>query len=715
MNASGSMKFRFGAAVAAVVCAAHSGNAQVDCLPTFQGGFYQPTGATPGPSMVSADFNRDGSADLAMVNTGAGTATVVFLYGTGSNISGTYAQTLTLDPNFASPEAIVAADFNHDGLSDLAIADQGALPHRIFLFRNTGAESFAPAGAVPVSYNPYTLACGDFDRDGNLDLVAPCLGSSVVAILRGNGDGSFQPPLNIPQTLPLAVAVADFNGDGWPDLALTNVVDFDVHVMLNDHAGGFASEIRSYVGSGANVLAAGDFNHDAKVDLAATNFNGSGSITVLLGNGNGSLSGYQNYPVGPRVSSIALADLNTDGYLDIATAHVGGSAAVVLTGHSDGTFSNPANFGTMPGSRGVALGDATGDRRPDLLIGCDNGYQVAINASTCYEHDCNHNAILDLEDILSGASRDCSEDGIPDECQHLNSPSFNGSGSMEFDGYGDYIEVPYSASTNSPTFTAELWVKFQGALGYGAFYSPLTSRSAYVLDPNIGSSLQGYLFYLGADDHWQFWTGAGGWASWTNLTGPVAQPGEWTHLAGSYDATTGVSKFYVNGSKVAEIAGYNYTPNGGTSLRIAAGTTDTSPNYLFPGQVDDVRIWNLERSETQIAQALNERMRGDEAGLVALYRLEDLASTAADAASAAGLQDGMIYGFPPRVPAVNCAPCPGDVNDDRQVNLTDLATLLAHFGVASGATLTTGDIDADGDVDLTDLAVLLANFGVTCE
>jgi len=180
--------------------------------------------------------------------------------------------------------------------------------------------------------------------------------------------------------------------------------------------------------------------------------------------------------------------------------------------------------------------DCNSNGTPDLceLAGhdCDgDGTLDACDSSGC---DRNHNGIPDDADIASRSSLDCNSDAIPDECQHLNTPGvFDGSASLRFNGAGQYVETPYSAANNPASFTVELWVKYTGALGSGNYYSPFASRFG-------GAELRGYLFYLTPADRWEFWTGGGGNEFWTILTGPTVQPGQWTHLAGTYDATTGV-------------------------------------------------------------------------------------------------------------------------------------------------------------------------------
>lgn len=142
------------------------------------------------------------------------------------------------------------------------------------------------------------------------------------------------------------------------------------------------------------------------------------------------------------------------------------------------------------------------------------------------------------------------------------------------------IEVPASLGLNTTVFSVECWALPRG--GNGAFRSPVTSR-------NAGTGVaEGYLFYAGTDDRWQFWLGTG--TAWTVLTGPNAALHEWAHLVGTYDGAT--ARFYVNGALVAT-TNTAFTPNYSYGLRIGAGSTEGSVGaQFFPGLVDEVAVYD---------------------------------------------------------------------------------------------------------------------------
>ena len=190
----------------------------------------------------------------------------------------------------------------------------------------------------------------------------------------------------------------DFNGDNKPDLAIGNVLNRNVSVLLNKGDGTFNDAVNYGVDFNPETVAAADLNNDGKVDLAVGNFLGgatsSGNISVLLGNGNGTFQTAVNYNASSPISLKAV-DLNGDGKLDLAAASWTADSASVLLGNGDGTFQAVTTYsaGTQP--RGISVADFNGDAKPDLavtnfssnnvsiLLGNGNGtFQAPLNFST---------------------------------------------------------------------------------------------------------------------------------------------------------------------------------------------------------------------------------------------------------------------------------------------------------------------------------------------
>jgi len=152
----------------------------------------------------------------------------------------------------------------------------------------------------------------------------------------------------------------------------------------------------------------------------------------------------------------------------------------------------------------------------------------------------------------------------------VNEPSLG----MSFNGSNGKIDVPYAPELNNGVFTAELWVRSSDG---GSYRSPLTSR--------WNAPTSGYIFYEDPGNRWQAWTGPG----WEQQTGPAVVPGEWTHLAMTYDGTE--KRFYVDGMQVAA-GNVAITPNPAAPLRIGAGASEGSGNYFFNGLIDEVAVYD---------------------------------------------------------------------------------------------------------------------------
>jgi hypothetical protein len=269
-------------------------------------------------------------------------------------------------PSGGSDAATIArGDFNHDGNLDLATANQGTSSVGVLL--GWGDGTFADAASYPVGAGITAVATADFDGDGNLDLAVADRYGQALLVMRGNADGTFQEPLSYNAgTYLYTLAVGDFDGDGHADVAFADNGDNVVGVMRNDGSGGFGTPTTYAVGSEPSVLTGGDFNGDGSLDLVTANV-GSGTVSVLCNDGAGGFLAATDYATGGTTEDVAVGDLNGDGRADLATA--GGYSDSVLLGNGDGTFQPATSHGTNYQVDSVAIRDFNGDGNADLALG----------------------------------------------------------------------------------------------------------------------------------------------------------------------------------------------------------------------------------------------------------------------------------------------------------------------------------------------------------
>jgi hypothetical protein len=307
-------------------------------------------------------------------------------------------------PVGTSPVSQVVGDFNGDGKADLAVVNQGA--NTVSVLLGNGNGTFQAKTDYATGASPLGIAVGDFNGDGKADLVVANKGSNTLSVLLGNGDGTFLPKNDI--TLPLtptAVTVGDFNGDGHADLAVAthSTTQDDVTLLLGNGNGTFQPPVSTITdtapfiggitiglaGGGPSSIVSGDFNGDGHTDLAVVNNRDivvvtavgrfgtilstavdpePGSVSVLLGNGDGTFQAPRNFAVGLGAGSVAIGDFNNDGRLDTAVNNTASNSVSVLTNTGGGNFST-ATLGLGNGEAGApAAVDFNGDGITDLAV-----------------------------------------------------------------------------------------------------------------------------------------------------------------------------------------------------------------------------------------------------------------------------------------------------------------------------------------------------------
>jgi Big-like domain-containing protein/VCBS repeat protein/glucodextranase-like protein/putative Ig domain-containing protein len=251
---------------------------------------------------------------------------------------------------------------------------------RSFTVATTGAiANFAAAVEYATGTNPFAVAIGDFNSDGNVDIATSNVVDSTVSILLGNGDGTFAPgAVLVAGSYTWQLAVGDFNGDGKADVAVTNLFGYNVMVYLGNGDGTFQPPIIVDAGLAPSGIAAADLNGDGKIDLVVTNQSLGGAspvagqtVSILLGNGDGTFQAAVPYGTGVSPCDVAVADLDGNGTMDLAVANCGSTATnniSVLFGNGDGTFVPAQSFVTSWNPSAIAIADTNGNGKPDLVV-----------------------------------------------------------------------------------------------------------------------------------------------------------------------------------------------------------------------------------------------------------------------------------------------------------------------------------------------------------
>ncbi len=288
-------------------------------------------------------------------------------------------------PVGASPGAVIAGDWNGDGKADLAVANFSA--NKLSVMFGNNIQVFPSTVALTVGSGPAALARGDFNGDGRIDLVSANYDSGTVSLLLNNGDGTFQSQriFSVGRG-PISLVAVDLNADGKLDLAVANTDSSNVSVLLNNGTGGFAAAVQYALGKAPTGIAAGDVSGDGRVDLMTANADGA-SLSLLqqtATNPPGRFNAAKTIAVVGSPTMIALADLNSDGKLDVVYSDPDAGALKAQLNTGSGTFAAPTVALTcaLPTEFGVV--DLNNDGKLDLAAGCDGDatIRVAVNFGT---------------------------------------------------------------------------------------------------------------------------------------------------------------------------------------------------------------------------------------------------------------------------------------------------------------------------------------------
>lgn len=398
----------------------------------------------PGASLAVGDFDGNGTPDL--VGPSALSSRVLIWL---AKASGGF-----LVPSVYpySGSSVASADFNGDARPDVIFSADSTGQVGVMLDKTDGtlaAPIYSTLSKAPIA----GIIPADLNADGILDLVfwtssvtanqVTTPGSTYAAL--GSGDGTFQPPVVVSQSLSTQAVVKDFNGDGFPDVADLDTAPGNVAVFLGKGDGTFGYEIGYPTAPGATVIATGDVNGDGHPDLVTA---GAGGIDLLLNNGNGT---FAYYSVISAIASswVGLVDVDGDGKLDLVVVTGTGSAttATVYLGSGTGTFTEASQF-ALGGATTLKFADINNDGLPDIVA--DEGLTTGVWLNT------KAGTFAKAQDLPLGgplALADINTDGLPDLLQVSSSRSFL---TLAYNQFGTAAagDFTISASPSAPGVSA---------------------------------------------------------------------------------------------------------------------------------------------------------------------------------------------------------------------------------------------------------------------
>ena len=344
------------------------------------GGFGEPyfvyTGVGSG-SIISGDFDENGHPDLCargVVTGGVGNGEFVV------------PRQMAVEPR---PEHVTLADFDANGLTDIAVTSAFILRGELSLWLADGHGGFQLSTTTNPGNSALVAVTSDFNLDGNLDVAVAgrtSLEAGNVAILDGDGRGGFGAPRLTPvgsfgNGVMGCEIVEDFDRDGFADLAVVGNSARNVSVLLGDGLGGFRSRDTYAMPLGPSAVVAADLENDGDLDLVVGNRAEPG-LSALLGDGTGSFGAAEPIAALSNVRWVDAADFNEDGFVDLVAAECCSSFASILLGDGIGGFSAPQEFG-FPGTDGhvdtrIALADLDADGHVDVMVTGDTFVQILL-------------------------------------------------------------------------------------------------------------------------------------------------------------------------------------------------------------------------------------------------------------------------------------------------------------------------------------------------
>ncbi|MFA6541769.1 MAG: FG-GAP-like repeat-containing protein [Bacteroidota bacterium] len=644
------------------------------------------TFVNPIASIFVSDIDGDGDEDIAV---GRYSSTVSILKNNGD---GTFAAKVDYSTGSNDAYSVFISDLDGDGDGDIAIADYDTTSGNISVLKNNSDGTFSTAVDYTTGNQPYRLFIGDVDGDGDGDIVTANSSSHSVSVLKNNGNGTFA--TNVDYTTAGGahdVFIGDVDGDGDGDIVVGNVGVTKVSVLKNNGNGTFAPKADFATGGPASSVFMSDVNGDGIADIVAAN-NSAHTVSVLMGqpgpsattdnatnvsvttatvngtvNANNAtttvrfvygttsgiytdsvtaaespVSGTSSTPVSALRSGLSgnttyyfrVAASNADGYArggEVSFTTTSGSPSTVTTAATNVGMTTARMNGTVNANgasttvrflygttSGIYTDSVTATQSP--VSGTVNtaveGLLSSLDSNVTYYFRV---AASNVNGYVRGSELSFTTDSI----------SYASGYALQFDGVDDYVTMGNKSAFNVGT-----------ALTYEAWINPYTSHNGWIIAKWQNFVEDKQLVFYGDRVYFYLFNVFGGTAFGSSSTIPFNQL---THIAATYNGS--VAKIYINGVLDTSKSVGSGAGNGSGNLFIGANPDRASQNSVNPfnGIIDEVRIWNTARTESEIQSAMNTPLSGDETGLVAYWNFDEgIGTSTADISS--NNNDGSISG-----------------------------------------------------------------------
>jgi len=535
----------------------------------------------------------------------------------------------------ANPNSVVLADIDGDGKLDMVVANSGS--SNVSIFKNTGTVgtlSFASKIDITTGATPLSVFAADIDGDGLIDIITANSTGNSVSILRNTSTStsiSFDAKIDITTAAgATSITAGDFDNDGKIDIATANKTSNSVSVFKNTSTLGsisFATKQDFTTGTNPNSIAVGDIDGDGKIEIAVANkiSLGSGSISVFKNTssaGSISFAAKQDFTAGSDAASIAMGDLDGDGKLDIITQNWNPGTASTFRNTSNSTTISFVRLDVNVFGSGycLVLADTNGDGKVD---------GVATHTTTSIIGNLQNNstvgaiAMAGTAGFATGSNpqglavADVDGDGLPDfVCANNGASSIRiyrsiaaktPGNSLNFNGNNNFITTNISQRQSSvPNVTWEAWIK-PTRVNFGLRQQIIsTDVAGYIRSVGIEANTNQYMVYCNGD----LW-----------LTNIPVDLNVYQHIAVVYDGSNNIY-FYKNGALAATRGIAQGADNIANNITIGGNANYGTYSEYFQGDIDEVRIWNVARTASQIQANCLAPINTATTGLVAYYNFD---------------------------------------------------------------------------------------------